>query len=245
MAGDNSEHWERTADEWIAWTRAPGHDMFWAYRDAFRRFLPPAGQRTLEVGCGEGRIARELTDLGHLVTATDLSPRLLAAAQETDSAADYRRADATRLPFPDDSFDRVVAYNMLMDVPDMPAAVREAGRVLAPGGVLTISIVHPFIERGELADDAAFTIPGDSTSYFESSEFTATDTRDGLTMHFHGWSHPLQAYTEAHGAGLVITRLLEPRPTTQDSPEEHHLERWRRLPLFLWINATGIPRAVA
>lgn len=138
---------------------------------------------------------------------------------------------------------------MLMDVPDMPTAVREAARVLAPGGVLTISIVHPFIERGHFADDsenAAFMIPGDSTSYFDTSEFTATETRDGLTMHFHGWSHPLQTYTQAlHEAGLVITRLHEPQPSTHQSPEEHHLNRWRRLPLFLWINATGTPGTAA
>lgn len=249
MDDGQSEHWERTADEWIAWTRTPGHDLFWAYRHEFRNFLPPPGQRTLEIGSGEGRIARELTDLGHHVMATDVSPNLLEAAEQAHSAAAYRRADATRLPFPADSFDRVVAYNMLMDVPDMAAAVREAGRVLEPGGVLTISVVHPFADCGRFADDredAAFVVPGDSASYFQSREFTSTDTRDGLTMHFHGWSHSLGTYAQAlHEAGLAITRLYEPQPTTPRSPEERHLDRWRRLPLFLWINAAAVPGTAA
>lgn len=131
----------------------------------------------------------------------------------------------------------------------MPAAVREAGRVLSPGGVLTVSVVHPFADCGHFADDredAAFMVPGDSASYFHSREFTSTDTRDGLTMHFHGWSHPLRTYAQAlHEAGLAITRLHEPQPATPRSPEGRHLNRWRRLPLLLWINAAAAAGAAA
>lgn len=152
--------------------------------------------------------------------ATDVSPSLLAAAEQVHSAVAYQSADATKLPFPDDSFDRVVAYNMLMDVPDMPAAVREAGRVLSPGGVLTVSVVHPFADCGHFADDrgdAAFMVPGDSASYFHSREFTSTDTRDGLTMHFHGWSHPLggptrRRYTKPASPSPDCMSHSRPRP---------------------------------
>ncbi|HEV7449829.1 MAG TPA: class I SAM-dependent methyltransferase [Pseudonocardiaceae bacterium] len=73
----------------------------------------------MEIGRGEGRIARELTDLGHAVTASDISPSLLAAAEDAGSADRYVLADATSLPFDAHSFDRVVAYNVLMDVPDI------------------------------------------------------------------------------------------------------------------------------
>ncbi len=108
---DAARHWETHAAEWIGWAREPGNDAYWSYRARFRTFLPAPGRSTLEVGCGEGRVSRDLTGLGHQVTATDVSPRLLAAAEAAGSAHSYRLADAADLPFEDDEFDRVVAYN--------------------------------------------------------------------------------------------------------------------------------------
>jgi SAM-dependent methyltransferase len=234
----SGEHWEGAASDWIDWARAPGHDAFWAFRDSFRSFLPPPGQATLDLGCGEGRVARELTALGHTVTATDVAPSLLEAAREAGSARSYVLADAAALPFRDGAFDRVVAYNMLMDVPDMPASVAEAGRVLAPGGTLTVSIVHPFADRGRFTGDepgAPFTITG---SYFGREHFSARVTEGEHRMTFDGWSHPLQDYTAAlAAAGLAITGLREPGPDVDRIPS---LAQWTRLPMFLWINATPL-----
>ncbi len=167
-------------------------------------------------------------------------PRLLAAAEAAGSAHSYRLADAADLPFEDDEFDRVVAYNVLMDVPDMPAAVAEAARVLAPGGRLTISIVHPFADRGEFADerpDAIFEVRG---SYFGRKHFTGSERRGGNVMHYAGWSHPLQDYAAAlTRAGLAITEIREPRPAPAGDGTTP-FARWRRLPLFLWINCTPV-----
>jgi hypothetical protein len=133
-----------------------------------------------------------------------------------------------------------VAYNMLMDVPDMAAVVAEAARVLADDGVLTISIVHPFVDRGSFVGagpDAPFVISG---TYFGRSHFTGTESRAGRTMHFAGWSHPLEDYVAAlQAAGLVIASLREPRPTRL-SGHDAALARWERMPLFLWMNA--VPR---
>jgi SAM-dependent methyltransferase len=240
---DVAEHWEAHASEWTRWAREPGHDAYWFYRDEFREFVPPPGSSTLEIGCGEGRISRDLTDLGHRVTAIDIAPSLVAAAQAAGSAERYQVADATNLPFEDNKFDRVIAYNVLMDVPDMPAAIDEAARVLAPEGQLTISIVHPFVDRGSFADaspDAAFRVTG---SYFERQHFKGTERRSGHIMHFAGWSHPLQDYAAAlQTAGLAITSIREPRPRMAQTGRRHQaLARWQRLPLFLWINSTPLP----
>jgi len=237
---DAAQHWEDHAAEWTAWAREPGHDAYWAYREQFREFVPRSGNATLEIGCGEGRVSRDLTELGHTVTATDISPSLVAAARHAKSAHRYEVADAAELPFTDGEFDLVVAYNVLMDVPDMTAAVAEAARVLAPGGRLTISIVHPFVDRGAFRDDgpdATVEVDGD---YFGRKHFAGTENRGGHVMHFAGWSHPLQDYASAlHNASLVITQLIEPRPSP--TTEVPALARWRRLPLFLWINSTRLP----
>ncbi|WP_028938072.1 class I SAM-dependent methyltransferase [Pseudonocardia spinosispora] len=227
-------HWERYAGEWIEWVRTPDHDAFWVYVQQFREFLPPPGSHTLDLGCGEGRVSRELTDLGHRVTASDLSPSLLEAAERAGSAADYRLADAAALPFADDSFDRVVAYNVLMDVPDVPAAVAEVARVLAPGGEFTMSVVHPFADRCTVDDSGRFVMAGD---YLTGGVFSAAETRAGLDMHWDGWSRPLHEYFDAlTSAGLAVTAMREPKPERVDGPYSG-LEPWRRMPLFLWLNA--------
>jgi ubiquinone/menaquinone biosynthesis C-methylase UbiE len=127
-----NEDWEQEAENWIGWARKPGHDAYWLYRDAFFELLPPPGRATLDVGCGEGRVMRDLTARGHRVVAVDASPTLVRAASQADAEGEYLVADAAALPFDDASFDLVVAYNSLMDVQDMPGAVREAAR--APNG---------------------------------------------------------------------------------------------------------------
>lgn len=237
---DSADHWEANAARWIAWVREPNHDAYWYYRDAFRAFVPSPGRSTLEIGCGEGRISRDLTKLGHRVTATDITPALVAATQAAGSADRYVVADAAALPFDNDEFDRVVAYNVFMDVPDMPAAIAEAARVLDPAGSLTLSIVHPFMDRGAFVDDspdAAFQIEG---TYYGRQHFAGTESRAGHVMHFAGWSHPLQDYAAAlETVGLAITAIREPRPQIP-AQAGTSLHQWRRFPLFLWVNATPL-----
>ena len=127
----------------------------------------------------------------------DASPTLLAAAAAAHPEGRYLVAAADRLPFPDGAFDLVVAHNVLMDVDDMPAAVAEAARVLAPGGRLCVAVTHPLADAGRWAGsaaDAPFVIHG---SYLAAGDLAVTVERDGLTMHFAGRTYPLEAYARA------------------------------------------------
>ncbi len=231
----DQKHWAEIAEEWITWARAPGHDAFWSYAEVFRAFVGIGNGEALDVGCGEGRVSRLLKELGYRVTAADPVARFIEAARDLNSADRYEVAAAAALPFKDQSFDLVVAYNMLMDVEDVPAAVKEIRRVLKPSGTLVISIVHPFSDRGSFAGpgpDAPFVVSG---SYFGRDRFEGMEERDGLKMHFAGWSQPLEAYMAAiAGAGLAVTQIKEPVP---DSTRQ----RWRRIPLFLWLKARSFP----
>jgi SAM-dependent methyltransferase len=232
----DTEHWSRVSSEWIEWARAPNHDAFWAYRESLIAFVGRGEGEALDVGCGEGRVSRELKACGYRVTALDPVRELVNAAREARSADDYAIASGDDLPFDDARFDLVVAYNVLMDVEDVSATLKEIRRVLRPAGMLVISIVHPFSDRGRFADAEAtspFVIPD---SYFGSKRFEDTEERDGLRMRFAGWSRPLEAYATAlEEAGLAITSLREPVPQAGD--RGNHMQRWTRIPLFLWLKA--------
>jgi ubiquinone/menaquinone biosynthesis C-methylase UbiE len=101
--------------------------------------------RALDLGCGERRISRELTACGYKVTAVDPVHKLIKTAIQAQSAWNYAVATAAELPFEDAQFDLVMAYNVLMDIDDVPAALKEIKRVMRPTAQLIISIVHPFL----------------------------------------------------------------------------------------------------
>jgi SAM-dependent methyltransferase len=232
--------WEWQAERWLRWARTPGHDAYWHYREAFfAAIVPEPGRRSLEVGCGEGRVARDLADRGHRVVAVDASPTLVAHAADADPAGDYLVADAAALPFRDGSFDVVVAYNSLMDVDDMPAAVAEAARVLEPDGRLCVCVTHPTADAGRFAGsepEASFIIPG---AYLGRHRFEDEDyERDGLEITFAGWRYALEEYAAAlEAAGLLLERLREPAAPAAAAASHPTYHRWQRLPLFLHLRA--------
>jgi SAM-dependent methyltransferase len=235
-AEEDWKHWSRVAGEWTAWARTPNHDAFWAYRASLATFIGGGAGEALDVGCGEGRVSRELMALGYKVTATDPVSELVKDAAQANCAHDYAVAGATRLPFDDGHFDLIVAYNVLMDIDDVPAAVMEIKRVMRPTGRLVISIVHPIADHGRFSNmetNAPFVL---QAPYFGRRRFEGVQERDGLRMQFAGWSHPLEAYAAAlEGAGLAITSLREPVPDLAHGRD--HMMRWTRIPLFLWLKA--------
>ena len=89
-SGKDYKHWSQVADEWVAWARKPNHDAFWAYRASLVAFIGRGNGKALDVGCGEGRISRELTACGFQVTAVDPVNRLVRAAIEAQSARKLR-----------------------------------------------------------------------------------------------------------------------------------------------------------
>jgi SAM-dependent methyltransferase len=233
-----SEAWEENAAAWIAWARAPGHDSYWRFhRDLFLELVPPASGGTLDVGCGEGRLTRDLAALGHDVVGVDASPTLLAAAREASPELELHRADAADLPFPAASFGLVIAFMSFQDVDDLPGALHEVARVLAPGGRLCLAIVHPLNSAGTFTSrtaDSPFVIEG---SYLDESVTDETFERDGLAMRFVSRHRPLETYTELLTAnGLLIERLREPALPEAGFNGEHGA-RWRRIPLFLHLRA--------
>jgi ubiquinone/menaquinone biosynthesis C-methylase UbiE len=117
-----------------------------------------------------------LKELGHRIVGIDSSPSLIAAAREFDPSMDMRLADAAVLPLDDGCADLAIGFMSLQDIDGMPAAIREAARVLEPGGRLCLAIVHPINSGGrfeEATADAHFVIKGDYLGAFMRSSATA------------------------------------------------------------------------
>jgi ubiquinone/menaquinone biosynthesis C-methylase UbiE len=101
------------------------------------------GRRVLDVACGTGIVARVAADRmggAGTVVGLDLNAAMLAVARRVQPAIEWRQGDAARLPFPPASFDRVLCQMALMFFPDRVQALREMGRVTAPGGVVALVV---------------------------------------------------------------------------------------------------------
>jgi SAM-dependent methyltransferase len=92
----------------------------------------------LEVGAGEGGLTKLLYPLAS-VTSLDIDPGLAAAPANRQANVRFVASDATALPFASGFFDAVTMFDVLEHVPGDDSAVREAVRVLRPGGLLMVS----------------------------------------------------------------------------------------------------------
>jgi len=106
--------------------------------------LPMTNLRVLDVGCGEGAVLRDLLRFGarpENMVGVDLLVSRLARARALNAGMAFSVADAADLPYPDASFDLLLAFTLLSSIVDVEvrgAASSEMLRVLRPGGVLII-----------------------------------------------------------------------------------------------------------
>jgi len=227
------EFWDGQAEAWGRFARTPGHDVFHEQFNfpAFLELLPPAGRATLDLGCGEGRVGASLEQRGHKVVGVDASPAMVELARERHEAL---VADAAALSFDDASFDLVVAYMSLMNLDDLEGSLREAGRVLEPGGRLCAALIHPLDGAGEFEGED-FLVRG---SYFEQEPKLWTSDRDGIAMTFCDRSFPFERLSLAlEGAGLAWEAIREPLPSDEFVRAYPTAARRLRIPLLLHFRA--------
>jgi SAM-dependent methyltransferase len=137
---------ERTSDRYGEHHRAERSPEFVfaaaERRALFARYVGGPGKRVLDVGCRYGALTRSYLE-GNEVVGVDVDREALAAAAALGIETHWADADAA-LPFPDASFDVVVAGELLEHIRDPAGLVGEASRVLRPGGRLVASVPNGF-----------------------------------------------------------------------------------------------------
>jgi SAM-dependent methyltransferase len=225
--------WNESASAWIADMGADG--------DFGRQFVldPPMMDRVknrgfrkaLDVGCGEGRFCRMLGSLGIKAVGIDPTEALIRHARQLDPDGDYRIGRAEALDWPDRSFDLVISYLSLIDIPDIRTAIAEMVRVLAPEGTLLIANLTSFNTAGQpqgWAPDA----DGNPRFCIDHYMEERPEWVSWHGMRVHNWHRPLGTYMSLLlDQGLHLRHFSEPMPIAAADPER---AQWhRRVPYFL------------
>jgi SAM-dependent methyltransferase len=171
-------------------------------------------QRVLDVGTGEGQIARLVAREGAgLVVGIDPTAAQLRAAHERGGPIDYARANADALPFADAAFDAVVVCLVFEHIAAHEPAIAEIARVLEPGGRFAFFLNHPLLQApnsGWIIDHIL------DEQYWRIGPYLVEDVSmeelaPGVVLPF--VHRPLSQYVNAMARnGLLIERMEEPMP---------------------------------
>jgi SAM-dependent methyltransferase len=136
MDGTDEDGWSAVAAEWA--------ELWGDFAEPARLAIVAAtgigaGSRVLDIGCGSGEFLVLLDRLGAVPSGIDPAPGMIAVARSRVSAADIRLGSAEELPWPDDSFEVVTAFNSLQFADDILDALTEAARVTVPRGFVAIA----------------------------------------------------------------------------------------------------------
>ncbi len=169
----------------------------------------------LDIGTGEGQVARYLSDLGFPVVGVDPVTAQITEAARRAGGPGYVRAPADRLPFPDGSFPAAVACLVYEHIDDVDTAIAETARVLQPGGVFVFLLNHPLLQTpgSGWIDDQIIEPPEQYWRigpYLIESAVVEEVQKDVFIRFIH---RPLSRYLNTLADhGLCLEHMVEPAP---------------------------------
>lgn len=175
------------------------------------------GRTVLDVATGGGHTALAFARAGASVTATDLTPEMLAAAEAfigTDAGVVFQAASAEALPFAAETFSIVTCRIAAHHFADPGRFVREAARVLEPGGLLLLvdNVAPENDELDRLMNDIEAQRDSSHVRAYRIQEWTAIFTAAGLEPRVHSrwWTvKPYREWMDRAGASEDVREALE------------------------------------
>lgn len=228
--------WEAMAVDWIR----QAQDAEKSHREAMLDgwMLDAVGDvsgcKVIDLGCGEGRFSRMLTERGAVVTGVDLCRPFIEFAKEHRVSDEvYLNGDMEDLnEIPGDEFDLAVSYVTLVDVPNMGSAVSEAFRVLRRGGRFVVCNLHPMVSANPgwiRQGKRQIHYPVDR--YFDEGERDISLRADMPWTNFHRTlSTQFQTFL---GAGFTVEDIREPTPTAEQASRYPVVSDNLRVPEFI------------
>ena len=174
--------------------------------------------RVLDVGCGEGQIARVLqsrTSVQSFVVGVDPTQGQVDVAVERSVGEQYLRSGADALPFPNGSFDAVLACLVFEHIDALDEAISEVARILRPGGRFSFFLNHPLLQTPNSGwiDDQMIDPPEQYWrigSYLDEA-ITFEEVEPGVRVRF--LHRPLSRYVNTLAEhGLFLEAMFEPAP---------------------------------
>lgn len=170
-------------------------------------------RRVLDVGCGEGQVARRAAALGADVVGVDPTRNQIGVARERGGGPAYGEATAELLPFRDAAFDAVVMCLVIEHIDPMEPAIEEMARVLEPGGRFLLLMNHPLLQTtgSGWIDDHILEEQYWRVGPYLRDDTTVDEIAPGVNLPF--MHRPLSRYIHVMGqVGLLLEDMDEPAP---------------------------------
>lgn len=177
--------------------------------------IDPRSNPIVDIGSGEGQVARYLTDRGFTVIGVDPVAAQVTEAARRGGGSSYVRATADRLPFPSGSFAAAVACLVYEHIDEVDAAIAETARVIESGGAFVLLLNHPLLQTpgSGWIDDRMIEPPEQYWRigpYLTESATVEEVQKDVFIRFIH---RPLSRYLNTMtGHGLHLEHMVEPSP---------------------------------
>lgn len=224
--------WDESAQAWI---EDMGTDGDWSRRHVLDPYLDPLFSalprgKVLDLGSGEGRYCRKLTEMGYEVFGIDPTLALVEHSKAAQHDLKVVRGYGELLPFQGGCFDIVLSCLSLLDIDDYQAVIRESARVLRPGGTFIVANLNDFatsVPTPWIRDAEGNRLHIAVDNYMEEQ----AQWVGWRGINICNWHRPLSAYMKVFLEAGLLLRSYDQPPAVGVSLDEAHT--YARAPYFV------------